>query len=255
MKKEIKVVKSVRHNINLLDRAMFIPSRKLAKNSEYDDGNGFKISMSSRYTLPTMFDKKLLYMLICQVQDSESGETLRFNSISSMLDKFGMKGGKNVLLANESLFRWANVTLTFDIDEYYEDGRKLRSAKVIHVMNISISNNGVVYIRFDSDFLKLSKDSYSRMINTDVIKQIESPFSLRLFEILIKAFHNRDICPPIKLETLFKKAGADYSSTRRSEAIDKLNKAIEELRNTKSKLSRIRYMLIPKTDKVHFWLR
>ena len=98
----IKQEESVQNNINLLDRAMFIPSRKIAKLQYYSDENGYSIEGSMKYGLPTMFDRLLLASLLSIAQRNNKS-VLYFSSVYELIKSIGIVySGTNLKLVEES---------------------------------------------------------------------------------------------------------------------------------------------------------
>jgi hypothetical protein len=236
MEREMKENKPVKQNVNFLDRALFMPSRKLARRSVYTDDNGFHIRSTDGYSLPTAYDMAFMLFLLSRAQKKDS-TVIRFNSMYEMMKEFGMTfGSNNIERVRSSLWKWYYTSMKFDKGTFYDAYTRTHNdcCLAFHVIsNLRISENGI-RISIDGDFYRESITKYSRLFkNLDTIKRLaEFPYALRLFFILSKSFHGRDEwC--IKLINLLDKMGIEYNPRFNSRVMEQLDKAIKRLNGEK----------------------
>jgi hypothetical protein len=225
-------MKYIRQNINFLDRALFMVSRKLAKQSYYEDDKGYSIESTNGNTLPTAYD--YIFMLFLLGKAQEVGKCkIEFSSMYAMMKEFGVSYGlKNLAHIKQSLWKWRRTSMEFRGGIFYnaedkEYNTELLSFQVVN--NIRIMENAI-RITIDEDFYKESIAKFSKILDKlDKIKKLVTfPFALSLYLLLSKAFHGRDEWR-IDIEKLFKKMGADYDSRYHSKAIEQLDKAIKKI--------------------------
>ncbi|MCK5236932.1 MAG: replication initiation protein [Deltaproteobacteria bacterium] len=203
-------------NINLLDRAVGLPSKTLNKKGEYDDGNGFTIvALNKDINLPTTFDKKILYYILFKVQQrvlthkptlEDPSYGVHFPSINKALKEMGLADTTQYRDAwKRAIIRWGNTELIYKKGNWYFGSGKYNTG-VLHYRPVVGYEEDGSYILLHDTFVNASKDIFSRHLPLDQILKLKTPLSLRLFEVLCKSFHKAGTWE-IGLEKLTSKLG------------------------------------------------
>ncbi len=274
-------------NINFLDKPLFIPSRsledpitgiktKLDQCRYYNDGNGFEIQamvntelkaqgFKSFFGLPSLFDKKVLYMLASHLpvfdvnladtkkllDDDKEGllRTVEITNIREFLRRIGTSTcGKQVLHLKEALLRWKNLILSFHNNSLTvsnsEDGDVVRTvveSKRIEILDRVEFVEGAkgkiqsIKVTFNANFLICNNDKFSRRVSLDIFCKLARPTAARLYEILSKNFwgtSGRKLCRrtqapkwSINLDNLLAKMGSKLDYNSKST----IRKAVKEI--------------------------
>jgi hypothetical protein len=216
----------VSHNINLLDRPMFVASPQKARMNVYSDNNGFTIFSLAKYGLPTLFDKKMVYLLTNEAQ-KRGTNIIEFNSIYDMMQHFDLGTSiKDYRRIDQSLNRLANTRLEFTDNSFYETSSKSKTIRSLAILGDLLLSRDVIRITIEQSFLDLHKMQFVRMIPIATIMKFTNPVALRLFEITTKIIGSS--VWSIGLDKLQAKLAVNYN--RRRDAIRSLNLAQEELR-------------------------
>jgi hypothetical protein len=231
----------VKQHIMLLDKPIWTPSRTIAKLDYYTDDNGFEITTDS--TLPTMFDRFILGDLMKESQRRENAKVLQFDSMNALMKTVKLtSSGKAIKMVEDSLKRWAGVSLSFASPIEYDTKDDRKAVSVFKIMrHATVTKNGGIRIRFTDKFTELNQDRYTRRLDMDLLKHIGrdiSPFALRLYEVVsIFTYNNKRFV--IGLEKLYKKLAVSYSRRRHSEAFEQLGKAVNLLTQVNDELQNL----------------
>ena len=233
----------VKQHIMLLDKPIWTPSRTIAKLDSYTDDNGFEITTDS--TLPTMFDRFILGDLMKESQRRENAKVLQFDSMNVLMKTVKLtSSGKAIKMVEDSLKRWAGVSLSFASPIEYDTKDDRKAVSVFKIMrHATVTKNGGIRIRFTDKFIELNQDSYTRRLDMELLKHIGrvvSPFALRLYEVVsIFTYKNKPFV--IGLEKLYKKLAVPYNPRRHSEAMEQLVKAVNLLTQVNDELKNLQF--------------
>lgn len=174
---------SISKSINFLDKPLWTPSRKLAKETVYEDISGYKISCDKG--LPTSIDNDILNFLLFQQQRDDSKE-ITFKNMSKLLN--GLEYSHNPRMYNyvlTALERWKNTKIVFN-EFYFGNGVK-SDYKLDYILDYKFDFKSL-HITFNKKFLSVNKESnYKSRIYLPYFSTL-TPFSKRLYEILSKSF-------------------------------------------------------------------
>ena len=221
----------VRHNINFMDKPLFVTSNKLAKSQSYSDNSGFSMTVSNTHGLPTMFDKKVMYMILAEVQRLNQS-VLKYDSIFELLDNFNIPcSQKNYDRTLESLRKLATVTITYEGETYYErpsDTRmRVQGFTSFHIIdNVKVTKQGIV-LDINSVFIRSNEQLFSRSIPIMTLTKFTNAVAMRLFELTSKVINSNSWS--ISLDKLQLKLGITYNDMR--DARRSLDLAVKELQN------------------------
>jgi len=228
MKRRIKkhdVVKKVRHNINLLDRPLFVASSKKAKLDHYTDDNGFTLT-TVKYGLPTIFDKKMLYLLMYEAQ-KRGTNVIEFKSVYELVQSMGLTMCiDSYRRVDRSLKRLANTRLEFTDESFYETSSKSKSVRSLAIVGDLLLSRDKICVTVEQAFLDLHEMQFTRNIPIATIMKFTNPVALRLFEIACKIIGSNSWF--IGLDKLQGKLAITYD--KRRDAIRSLDAAQKEIR-------------------------
>lgn len=190
----IEVTKNkVKKNINLLEKPLFIPSRTRIKQSVYEDNKGYTIATGHNLGLPVAYDINILNHFLMRAQKIKSNR-IEYKSINYLLSE--ITGNRNNSkkaydLLDESIGRWTETRITFKANSFYlKQGIRINKDKIPILGRVRENKYGLLIV-IDEDFYNLNIDNYSMSIPTKILDDL-SPYTKRLFEILIKNYKGRD---------------------------------------------------------------
>ena len=232
----------VRININFLDRPLAPASTKLARSGTFCDQNGFTISVAENMTLPTLFDKQLLYILIARAQMFDTN-TIELRSINKLCSLLGLiKSSYSMARVKDSLLKWLTVNLIYDNHTFYCKGKRKECVafKVFDVVSFTLDDNkkGLVIVLND-DFMKQNISRHSMTVNLPTLMMFNNHLSLRLYEILVKNFNQRTVWK-IKLNKLINKLGIDTNTDYWLDNYTKIRKSLDEINMLSGILKEVR---------------
>lgn len=199
----------VKDDINFLEYPNWLLDEK-DKVKEYiikKENGTYKLSTASD-TLPTRFDKIVLYYLL-----HELFKTTKLNSTKIITTRY--KVAKNIFSPppdviqkklkkirnvgkNEysrimlALKRWTDVSIEFEGIFYEGDNYTTRFFHIIDSVKLDHKTKEL-YIAFNEQYIKqLRETEFYKYINFNEYKKLTKPISVRLYEILIKTFKGRD---------------------------------------------------------------
>lgn len=185
----------VKHNINFLEYPLWFQDERIAEKSEsgftWSDRAGY--IYHSGYKIPTKTDGIFLLYLLLQSQLNDY--SLEFTVSRYQVLKacgVGVDAGWYDRLT-ESLNRWLRVDLSFsgkffDGKEYQHMGFHILEAWKLDKESKHLK------IRFSAEFLEMMKGrGFFKYLNFNEFKRLRAPLATRLYEILSKSFHNRDL--------------------------------------------------------------
>ncbi len=185
----------IRHSINLLEYPLWFQDEKLASASEdgfiWKDIEGYIYRCG--YKTPVKTDVIFLLYLLLQSQQADYTQVVTISRYQ-ILHSCGLKmNSKSYERLADSLERWKMVGIKFSGSFY--DGKAYQTINfgVIDSWEIDkVTKNLKVY--FSPKFIEMMLGKgFFKYINFSEFKQLHSPLATRLYEILCKSFHGRDI--------------------------------------------------------------
>ena len=145
------------------------------------------------YKPPTKLDAVFLFYLLYRSQKTGWQEEIELSRYEILKDC----GFKSIRPADyrrleDSLERWKMVGVKYN-GTFYDGHQYITlSFGIIDTWKID-KNTRKLYVRFNKEWLMRIKNStYFRYLNFDKIRSLRSPLAMRLYEILIKSFQNRN---------------------------------------------------------------
>lgn len=188
---------NIKHDINMLEYPLWMQDEKLVSKLEDDIGFVWKDREGYEYRCgykpPTKLDAIFLFYLLYRSQKSGWEEEIELSRYE-ILKNCGFKSIRpaDYKRLEDSLDRWKMVGVRYKGTFY--DGKKYitLSFGIIDTWKIE-ERNKKVYVRFNKEWLTRIKNStYFKYIDFEKIKALRSPLAIRLYEILVKSFQNRD---------------------------------------------------------------
>lgn len=235
-------IRKVCNNINYLDRPMHLPVK--TPENYYDDENGFIITAPT-YGLPTLFDKKVLYILLHELQsnsDRVNGLTVHYNSAYEVLKKVGYssascKSMHRIDRLRLSLHIWLDVLFTYrecfrtDTGEYVtQDHRRVFDGLQEVTRNDPQWEGSYKFsVTFSPLFIESTLANFKVNFVLDDFLKIDNPTTSRLYEVLIKKKYalNTKAGWMCNITKLAKKLGLRDINDYRVDP--KIQKAVEDL--------------------------
>jgi len=145
------------------------------------------------YKPPTKLDAVFLLYLLYRSQKSGWQEEIELSRYE-ILKACGFKSLRpaDYKRLEDSLERWKMVGVRYNGTFY--DGRKYitLSFGIIDSWKIDESNKKL-YIRFNKEWLiRIKNSTYFKYLDFNKVRSLRSPLAMRLYEILMKSFQNRD---------------------------------------------------------------
>ncbi len=187
----------IKQDINMLEYPLWMQDEKLPSKIPEDKGflwqdrEGYVYRCG--YKVPTKLDIiYLMYLLYRSQQEGwkEEIELSRYEVLRSC--GYSSCRPADYERLEDSLERWKMVGIKFQGTFY--DGKKYiaLSFGVIDTWKID-ERTKRLRIRFNKEWLtRIKNSSYFKYLNFDQIRALRSPLAMRLYEILIKSFQNRD---------------------------------------------------------------
>lgn len=187
----------IKHNINFLEYPLWFQDDRFAVKQEdgftWKDMEGYVFR--SGYKVPVKTDAIfLLYFLLQSQRNNYAAEivTTRYQVIKECELSLDSKWYKRL---KESLDRWLRVDVAFK--GKFFDGKEYQHIgfHIIDSWKLEEKTN-ILRIKFSSDFLTMmTGKGFFKYVNFNEFKALRTPLSARLYEILSKSFHHRDIWP------------------------------------------------------------
>ncbi len=187
----------IKQDINMLEYPLWMQDEKLPSKIPEDKGfiwqdrEGYVYRCG--YKVPTKLDIiYLMYLLYRSQQEGwkEEIELSRYEILRSC--GYSSCRPADYERLEDSLERWKMVGIKFQGTFY--DGKKYiaLSFGVIDTWKIDEQTKRL-RIRFNKEWLtRIKNSSYFKYLNFDQIRALRSPLAMRLYEVLIKSFQNRD---------------------------------------------------------------
>lgn len=246
MRKRKNVV-YVKRNINTLEYPIWTPSRILSKATSYETENGYRIECS--IGLPNGRDVDILNSLLYLSQQSNKN-VLKFESHYDILKMLGYPiNHSHYEILDDALTKWFKVNIIFPKGIFYSSDKKKTGEVKIHVLDHIKLIDGIE-IKFNDTFLEINNEKYSRLIPLDTFRKIPST-PKRLYEVLIKNFHNRNNwlvgIDKVKDKLMIVSPRYDYDS----HTIELVENSISVI----NKVSFYSYGMVRKDDNILFTIR
>ncbi len=192
-----KTNKQIKQDINMLEYPIWMQDEKLPSKISEDKGfiwrdrEGYIYRCG--YKVPTKLDViYLMYLLYRSQQEGwqEEIELSRYEILKSC--GYSSCRPADYERLEDSLERWKMVGIKFQGTFY--DGKKYiaLSFGVIDTWKIDEKTKRL-RIRFNREWLsRIKNSSYFKYLNFDQIRALRSPLAMRLYEILVKSFQNRE---------------------------------------------------------------
>lgn len=185
----------VRHNINLLEYPIWFQDERLAAISEegivWRDLEGYVYRCG--YKIPVKTDVIFLLYLLLQCQKAGYAQIIKVSRYQ-IIQGCGLKrNSKWYARLEDSLERWKMVGIKFSGAFY--DGKEYQSMNygVIDSWEIDKETKHLK-VYFSQKFIEMMLGKgFFKYINFSEFKQLHSPLATRLYEILTKSFHGRDL--------------------------------------------------------------
>lgn len=192
-----KVDIDIKYDINMLEYPLWMQDEKLVSKLEDDVGFVWKDQEGYEYRCgykpPTKLDAIFLFYLLYRSQKSGWEEEIELSRYE-ILKNCGFKSIRpaDYKRLEDSLDRWKMVGVRYKGTFY--DGKTYitLSFGIIDSWKLE-KKNKKLYIRFNKEWLTRIKNSiYFKYIDFEKIKALRSPLAIRLYEILVKNFQNRN---------------------------------------------------------------
>ncbi|MBX6424264.1 replication initiator protein A [Thermosulfurimonas sp. F29] len=189
--------KNIKQDINMLEYPLWMQDEKLVSKLENDIGFIWKDREGYEYRCgykpPTKLDAIFLFYLLYKSQKEGWKEEIELSRYE-ILKNCGFRSIRPVdyRRLEDSLERWKMVGVRYHGSFY--DGKKYitLSFGIIDTWKLE-EESKKLYIRFNREWLTRIKNStYFKYLDFDKIKALRSPLAVRLYEILIKNFQNRE---------------------------------------------------------------
>jgi DNA-directed RNA polymerase beta' subunit len=235
MENELRVIYK---SINFLEHPLWTPSRKMMAKQCYTDSSGFAIE--TYHGIPGAFDIDVLNYLLYQQQTNDTHE-LQFKSLYNIYRDMGYKHTDWYHEAvKNSIIKWNGVIIIIPKNTFYPHNHKYTRFGIINKSNVDRKDDDIVNIELDTEFIKRNEQnsvkSYKRYLPIEFIKDL-SPFSKRVYEILIKNFYNRKEWE-IGIDKFLDKMMVGDTLKYTSHVVNYLNRSIDEI---EKKLNKFNY--------------
>lgn len=185
----------IRHNINFLEYPLWFQDEKSAVINEdgfiWEDIEGYVYRCG--YKTPVKTDVIFLLYLLLQSQKADYAQTIKMSRYQ-ILHSCGLKmNSKSYDRLADSLERWKMVGIKFSGAFY--DGKEYQTINfgVIDSWEIDAETKNLK-VYFSPKFIEMMLGKgFFKYINFSEFKQLHSPLATRLYEILGKSFHGRDL--------------------------------------------------------------
>ena len=184
----------VKQDINFMEYPLWIQDEELANKSEdgfvWKDRDGY--IYRAGYKPPTKTDFIFLLYLLMKSQKNGWKNKIIATKYETIKNCGLVPGKPQYERLEDSLKRWKMVGIEFKGTFY--DGDKYQTLVFGIIDEYGIKENSKeIEIRFSSKWLlKIKESNYFKYINFSQIKTLRSPLVIRLYEILIKSFQNRN---------------------------------------------------------------
>ena len=187
--------KLVKQDINFMEYPLWVQDEEFANKSEdgfiWKDRDGY--NYRAGYKPPAKIDFITLMFLLLKSQQEGWNNKIKLSKYEILKGCYNSNPGKpQYNRLKDSLKRWSMVKLEFNGTFY--NGKRYETLVFGIVDEYSIEiNSQHIEITFASKWLqKIQESNYFKYINFDQIKILRSPLAMRLYEILVKSFQNRD---------------------------------------------------------------
>lgn len=188
----LKMTKTIKQDVNFLEYPLWIPKeRDLPKTFEMTDIDGFKFE--SFYGVPGKVDILILYFLLLESQDHGYKRRLK-------LSAYHILKGCGIAVTQEkkerlktSLEKWKRVVVSFAGTFY--DGKNYGKIEfnIIDAWKESPDKKNIEIVISEDWLCKIQHSNFFKLLSFSEMRQLRSPIALRLFEILSKSFHKREV--------------------------------------------------------------
>lgn len=185
----------IRHSINLLEHPLWFQDERLAETTEegmvWRDLDGYVYR--SGYKVPVKTDVIFLLYLLLQSQKADYAQTITVSRYQIIHGCGLQRNSKWYARLEDSLERWKMVGIKFAGTFY--DGKEYHSINfgVIDSWEIDEATKQL-QVDLSPKFIKMMLGKgFFKYINFSEFKQLHSPLATRLYEILSKSFHGRDL--------------------------------------------------------------
>ena len=189
--------KNIKQDINMLEYPLWMQDEKIvSKLGEnigfvWTDREGYEYRCG--YKPPTKLDAIFLLYLLYRSQKNGWKEEIELSRYE-ILKNCGFKSIRpaDYKRLEDSFDRWKMVGVRYKGTFYDGKSYITLSFGIIDTWKVE-EKTKKLYIRFNKEWLTRIKNStYFKYIDFERVKLLRSPLSLRLYEILIKSFQNRD---------------------------------------------------------------
>lgn len=184
----------VKQNINLLEYPLWFQDERLAETKRgqiWQDREGY--IFQAGYKMPVKTDSIFLLYLLLQSQRLDYAQELTLTRYQVLKDCGLVLSQIWYDRLEDSLERWKMVGIKFEGSFY--DGKSYAAMNfgIIDSWKIDEQTKSLK-IRFSKEFLTMMVGKgFFKFINFTEFKQLHSPLATRLYEILCKSFHGRDL--------------------------------------------------------------
>ena len=197
MSKKEKIYKTIKQDINMLEYPLWMQDEKLPSKIAEDTGfvwqdrEGYFYRCG--YKVPTKLDIIFLMYILYRSQQEGWKEEIELSRYE-ILKSCGYTSCRpaDYERLEDSLERWKMVGVKFK-GTFYDGKRYITlSFGIIDTWKIDEQTRRLK-IRFNREWLtRIKNSSYFKYLNFDQIRSLRSPLAMRLYEILVKNFQNRD---------------------------------------------------------------
>jgi hypothetical protein len=179
---------TIKDDINFLEYPNWVLSNKESCYTIEKENGRYILSTSKK--LPERIDKIILYYLLHITLPTKKNKlsTTRYNILKNTIGRISRKDYNKLI---DSLKRWLAVSIEFE-GVFYEGDKY--TTRGFHILDgYKLDENGRLEIYFNEQYLEqLRNTNYFKLINFDEYKRLRRPVSVRLYEILVKTFKDRD---------------------------------------------------------------
>jgi len=192
--------KLFRQNKNFLDRPMFAVDEVDAGQEKHcrSPMEGFRLETD--YRLPTKTDQVVLYFLMLRSQELGWQTDLVFSKHEILKGCGIYPNDKSYNRLWDTLERWFRIRIYFENSFVCaEKGKTYKVSGAFHILESykfekqNSRSNAKIMIQLNRAWLEVVRThAFFEMLDFRAVRQLSSPLSLRLYEILSKNFYKRD---------------------------------------------------------------
>jgi len=188
--KENVMADILKQNINFLEYPLWsITNRNSKEISYWVDNEKYQFKCIGK--MPNQIDILYLYYILLECQNQNWTNELIFTKYQIMNGCGFNKGKINRNRLDECLDKWHSVVIKFKGTFY--DNKKYIEMKFHIIESVKIREDKKIIIRLNNEWVtKIKNSHFFKYISFNDMRALRSPLAMRLYELLIKTFHNRE---------------------------------------------------------------